>query len=242
MREMGCSRQRRLLFLLPGAAALVLLSSMTLGVPVAAAATPSSVLKAAKLAIARQSGARLHDVSRSGSSSEQVNADFGTKNGNETFLAGKSRVALRLTPAYGYLSGSASGLKAIFGLTATEVKKIGTHWMSVKAGTTEYSALKANLTISVLANVLPAVKGTTMSMRVTRGVHLYVLKWTTAATRSAPKFSTTMTISSRTTLPAEEITTTSTGSSTTTFSRWGERVVVTAPPASSTISYTKVAG
>ncbi|MHB1510652.1 MAG: hypothetical protein ACYCST_05085 [Acidimicrobiales bacterium] len=239
---MVCSRQRRLLFLLPGAAALVLLSSVSLGVPVAAAATTSSVLKAAKLALSRQTGARLHDLSKSGLSSELVSADFGTKNGDESFLAGKSRVALRLTPAYGYLSGSASGLKAIFGLTAAEVKKIGKDWMSVKAGTTEYSALKTNLTISVLANVLPGVKGTTMSTKVTQGVHLYVLKWTTAATTSAPKFSTTMTISARTALPAEEITTTSTGSSTTTFSKWGEHVVVTAPPASSTISYTKVAG
>ena len=215
--------------------------STALGVAASAAATTSSVLKAVKAAMAKQTGVHLVDSSKSGSSSALAIVDFGTKSGDETLSEGKARLTLKLSPTYAYLSGNTSGLTTIFGLTAAQAKKVGKDWISVKAGTSEYAAFKSGLTISSLAGVLPATKGTTLSTTVTDGVHLYVLKWTTAATSSAPKLSNTMTISAAgATLPVEEITTASSGSSTTKFSRWGEHVAVSAPPVASTISYSKV--
>jgi len=191
--------------------------------------------------MAKQTGVHLVDSSKSGSSSALAIVDFGTKSGDETLSEGKARLTLKLSPTYAYLSGNTSGLTTIFGLTAAQAKKVGKDWISVKAGTSEYAAFKSGLTISSLAGVLPATKGTTLSTTVTDGVHLYVLKWTTAATSSAPKLSNTMTISAAgATLPVEEITTASSGSSTTKFSRWGEHVAVSAPPVASTISYSKV--
>ena len=231
--------RRRVLFVSLGATALVM--STALGVAASAAATTSSVLKAVKAAMAKQTGVHLVDSSKSGSSSALAIVDFGTKSGDETLSEGKARLTLKLSPTYAYLSGNTSGLTTIFGLTAAQAKKVGKDWISVKAGTSEYAPLKSGLTSSSLAVLFPATKGTTLSTTVTDGVHLYVLKWTTAATSSAPKLSNTMTISAAgATLPVEEITTASSGSSTTKFSRWGEHVAVSAPPVASTISYSKV--
>ena len=229
----------RVLFVSLGATALVM--STALGVAASAAATTSSVLKAAKAAMAKQTGVHLVDSSKSGSSSILAIVDFSTKSGEETFSEGKVRLTLRVSPTYAYISGNASELTAIFGLTAAQAKKVGKDWISVKAGTSEYAAFKSGLTISSLVGVLPPTKGTTLSTTVTDGVHLYVLKWTTAATSSEPKLSNTMTISAEgATLPVEEITTASSGSATTKFSRWGEHVVVSAPPAASTIAESKI--
>ncbi len=190
--------------------------------------------------MAKQMGVHLVISSKFGSSSVLAIVDFGTKSGEETLSEGKAKLTLKVTPTYAYISGNSSGLTTIFGVTAAQAKKVGKDWMSVKAGTSEYAAFKSGLTISTLASVLPATKGTTSSTTVTDGVHLYVLKWTTAATSSTPKLSNTMTISAvGATLPVEEITTASSGSVTTMFSRWGEHVAARAPPVASTISYSK---
>ncbi len=231
-------RRRRVLFVSVGATALVL--STALGVAASATTTASSVLKAAKEAMAKQTGVHLVDSSKSGSSSILAIGDFGTKSAEETLSEGKARLTLKLTPTYAYIGGNSSGLTTIFGLTAAQAKKVGKDWISVKAGSSEYAAFKSGLTISSLAVLLPATKGTTLSTTVADGVHLYVLKWTTAATSSTPKLSNTMTISAvGATLPIEAITTASSGSATTEFSKWGEHVAVSVPPVASTISYSK---
>ncbi|MGD0219792.1 MAG: hypothetical protein ABSC73_04940, partial [Acidimicrobiales bacterium] len=229
-----------------GATAFVM--STAVGVAASAAATTSSVLKAAKAAMAKQTGVHVVDSVKSGSVSQLMIADFGTKSGEETLSEGKERLTVKLTPTYAYFSGNSSGLTAT-GLTAAQAKKVGKDWISMKAGTSEYASIKSDLTVSALAVLLPATKGTTLSTTVTAGVHLstvtdgvhlYVLKWTTAATSSTSKLSNTMTISAvGATLPVEVITTAPSGSATTKFSKWGEHVAVSTPPAASTISYAK---
>ncbi len=231
--------RRWVLFVSLGATALVM--SIVVCIAASAAATTSSVLKAAKAAMAKQTGVHVVDSSKSGSSSTLAIVDFGTKSGEETLSAGKASLTLKLSLTYAYISGSSSGLTTILGLTANEAKKVGKDWISVKAGTSEYAEFKTGLTISALAGVLPATKGTTLSTTVTDGVHLYVLKWMTAATSSTPELSNTMTISAvGATLPVEEISTAASGSATTKFSKWGEHVAVSAPPVASTIAYSKV--
>ena len=191
--------------------------------------------------MAKQTGVHLVESGKSGSSSVLFIADLGTKSGQETASEGKARLTLELTPTYAYIGGNSSGLTTIFGLTAAQAKKVGKDWISVKAGTSEYAPLKSGLTSSSLAVLFPATKGTTLSTTITDGVHLYVLKWTTAATSSTPKLSHTMTISAvGATLPVELLATASSGSASTKFSKWGEHVTVSAPPVASTISLSKL--
>ena len=232
-------RRRWVFFVSLGATALVM--STALGAAASPPATTSSVLKAAKVALSKQTGVHVVESSNADSVSWLFNVDLGTKSGQQTVSVGYARVRYRLTPTYVYISGNSPGLTTIFNLTAAQARKVGNDWMSAKAGTSAYASFKSNLTISSLVGFLPPAKGTTLSSIVTDGVHLYVLKWTTAATSSTPKSSNTMTFSAvGATLPVELRTTASGVTSTAKFSRWGEHVAVNAPPVASTISYSKV--
>ena len=236
---------RRWNFLLLSLAAIaVVVPTVALGVVASAAATTSSVLTAAKAAIAKQTGVHLVVTTKSSSSAstEKWVADLGAKSGVETIAEGKASASIKVTPTYAYFTGNSAGLTTIFGLSAAEAKKIGKDWVSLKSSTSQYSDLKSGVTISSVTGVLPKAKGTSLSTTVTAGVHLYVLKWTTAATSSTPKLSITLTISATgATLPVEETTAASGGAEEAlVFSKWGERVAVSTPPAASTISYSKV--
>jgi hypothetical protein len=94
--------------------------------------------------------------------------------------------------------------------------------------------------VKSLESLLPESKGTTLS---TKGAD-YVLTWTSAASGSTPKLSNTLSVTAKgTNLPVEETSTDSSGEKvTTTVSKWGEAIVVHAPPASSTIAAAAVSG
>jgi hypothetical protein len=228
-----------------GAAALVM--SAALGASASAGVvTTSSVLAAAQAAITKQSSVHLAVTFKpsSSSSTEKTAADWGEKSGVESISLGEPTVTTEVTPTRAYVRGNYSGLTTISGLSSAEAKKLGKDWTFVNTGTSEYSSVESNLTISWVAGGLPAAKGTKLSTEVVKGAKLYILKWTTAATSSAPKLSNTLIISAvGATLPVEDTMTASGGGKETImFSSWGEHVVVSAPPARSTIAYSKITG
>jgi hypothetical protein len=241
---MKLSTSRRLGRAIGGAA----LAGSTLAMAGAAGATQvpttSSVLVAAKAAIAKRTGVHLVVTSKSSSTSvaEHVAADLGKATGTETISDGTGTVIIRVTPTYAYLSGNSTGLTKVVGLSAAEVSKLGSDWVSVKAGTSQYTGLAGSMTISSVAGVLPEAKGTTLSAPAVAGKGVYALKWETAATSSAPKFTNTLILSAAgATLPVEEITTAAGGArETVMLSHWDELIQVTPPPASSTIPFSKL--
>ena len=210
----------------------------------AAAVTTSSVLAAAKAAITEQSGVHvvITFTASSTSSPREAIADLGKADGVDVLLLGKATVTFELTPAYVYVSGNSSGLTTIFGLNSAQAKKLGKDWISVNAGSSEYSSLKSSLTISSVTGVLPAAKGTKLSTEILRAPSWTCLSGRRRPRGSGPKASYTLTVPANgATLPIEEIGTASNGGKETSlFSKWGERVVVKAPPASSTIAYSEI--
>ncbi len=214
--------------------------------PSARAETTSSVLASAKAAITKQTGARLSFTVTSTSSSgiEKVTENLGVTEGMETIALGAATATIKVTPSYGYISGSSSGLTTIFGLSAAQAKKVGKHWVSFKAGTSQYSDFKSGVTMSSVDSVLPEAKGTKTSMADVKGTKVYVLTWTVAATSSTPKTSDTLTISAvGAALPIKETASDAAGDhETLLLSNWGEHVSVSAPPAASTISYSQLTG
>ncbi len=199
----------------------------------------SSLIKTVKVAIGKESGAKLVSIEHSTSSSDVAKESLfaGTSSGQESFAAGAADVKIKVTSSDAYVSGSSSGLTTILGMSSADAKKIGSKWVYWKHGTTEYSDLKADVTVSSLTSVLPKAKGTKLSTHVTAGSTLYVLKWTTAATSSTSKLSNTLSVSMRTDLPVQSTSTASGGTKvTTTFSGWGKHVRVSAPPAGSTVA------
>jgi hypothetical protein len=212
----------------------------------AAVATVGSVLQAAKAAIATQAGVHVQFVARSSSTSktEKILADIGRTSGAETISVGSAHLAVKVTPSRGYASGNTAGLTTLFGLSAAEAKKAGADWVSWKVGTSQYSDLKADVTMTSVTALIPKADGTKLSSAVTNGARLFVLTWTIPGTSSTPQVSNRLTISaSGMALPVEATSTASDGTTaTTTLSRWGEPVQVGAPPIASTIASSKVTG
>jgi hypothetical protein len=228
-----------------GAAALVavVLPLAVLGAPASAGTvTAATVIKQAKAAIAAQSSAHLEfDAASSASSStEQIVADVGSGTGRETVTDGTAVLHVMVTPQDGYISGSSSGLTSLFGMTAAEATKVGKRWEFWKKGTTQYKNLETVISVKSLESLLPKTKGTALS---TKGSD-YVLTWTSAASSTTPKLSNTLSIAAKgTTLPLVETSTDSSGEKvSTSVTKWGEAIVVHAPPASSTIAAASVTG
>src|SRR5664280_735609 len=220
--------------------------AMMVATPIAAEAsvkdaTASYVISTAKAAIANESGVHVLVTSKTSSSSSKVVADIGATSGVETITEGSDAATIKVTPTYAYVSGNAAGLISLMGLSAKEQKKVGSDVISMKAGTTPYKSLKSSITIPVLANLLPTVKGTTYSTRSIDGQQYYELSWTTKATSSTSKSKSVLTISEgAVVLPVREVSTSSSGTGTTNFSKWGERISVSVLPTSQIIPYSKV--
>ena len=238
----------RLLSRLVAAVALgmssLLVSLALAGEASAAPVTTSSILAAAKKAIAKRVGVHLAlSVKTSATAtSAQVSADLGRRSGLEAISEGGASVMIKATPSYDYFTGNAAGLTKIFGLSSANARKVGKKWVSLKAGTSEYSSLQSGATISSVTGVLPKAKGTTLTSEILGGVRYYLLRWKVAATGSAPALSYSLTMSSRA-LPMRETALGAGGSSETiSLSHWDEHVVVHPPAAASTVAYTTISG
>lgn len=228
-----------------GAVALVavVLPLAVLGAPASAGTvTAATVIKEAKAAIATQSSAHLEFDAGSSTSSatEQIVADVGAHGGTETVTDGAAVLHVMVTPEDGYISGSASGLTSLFGMTAAEATKVGKRWEFWKKGTTQYKNLESVVSVQSLQSLLPKSKGTKVSSQDSH----YVLTWTSAASGSTPKLTNTLTITAKgTSLPVEETSTDAGGEKvTTSISKWGEAIVVHAPPAASVVAASKITG
>jgi hypothetical protein len=208
--------------------------------------TPSSVISAAELAIAKQASVHVVFVAHAGSpaKTETIVADVGRASGTETATEGKASLVITVSTTHVYVSGNASGLTTIFGMSSAEAKKVGKKWESWRAGTSQYANLKSDVTMSSVRALLPKAKGTTVAAVVAAGSTFSVLKWKIAATSSIPGVTNTLTVSSgATTLPVKEVARVSNGSqATTTLSEWGEPLVVGIPPSAATIPSSKITG
>jgi hypothetical protein len=209
-------------------------------------ATTNSVLTALKAAISKQTAVHVVSFARSGSTSttENIVADVGVTSGAETVSLGKSHLSVRVTATYAFVRGNSSGLVNLFGLSSAEAKKAGSEWVSFKTGTSQYSNVKADVTFRSVTALLPRAKGTKLSTEVVNGTKLDVLKWTSPSSNSVPTLSNTLTVSTGLiTLPVKVTSIAANGTKeTTTLSKWGELVLVSAPPAASSIASSEVAG
>jgi len=203
--------------------------------------TASSVITAATAVLKSEIGVHVKVSTTNGKVTTTVTAKIGTVDGTETYVSGGEKFVITVTPTYAYLSGSKTGLVTLMGLTATEQKKVGSSSVAMKKGTTPYTTFKTNLTSGTFSALLPSVKGTTLLAKRDKATNGYQLSWVTKATSSAPKSTSILTISSgKKALPIKESVITSTGHSTTAFSKWGKKVSVVTP--TKTVTYAAVFG
>jgi hypothetical protein len=207
-------------------------------------AVAASVIIAAGDAMLTQKSVRvvITDRAAGAASSQRIVADIGAVTGTELITYGTTTATILVTRQAAYFTGNAAGLSAYLGLSAASAAKVGSRWVVIKAGTSEYQDLAAEDTISSLpSSILPsAADATGVRAATIDGQKAYILDWT--ATAGAPAAGTSASngtgaaVSVRLTLtagpqvlPVSETITTSTDSKTVTFSRWGAPFTVTAP-------------
>ncbi|HEY1825304.1 MAG TPA: hypothetical protein VGG21_05005 [Acidimicrobiales bacterium] len=219
--------------------ALVVVPSLS--AQAAGAPSAKSLLAAAKTALAAENGVHIVVTTLEAKIKSSVVADIGNTSGTETYNSGTEKFTISVTPTVAYMSGSKKGLTTIMGLSSTQQQKVGTATVVMKKGTSPYTSLHSNLTANAYAQLLPTLAETKLLRTRDKSTHGYKLTWTTKATSTTPKSVTVMVVSSGAkALPISESVTSSSGTSRTTFTHWGEKVVVKKP--AKTIAYSTVFG
>ncbi|MCU1492871.1 MAG: hypothetical protein JWO62_635 [Acidimicrobiaceae bacterium] len=249
MTEHQPSRRRRAVALT--VAVPLLAASAGLGESAAAAATVShsstpttaNLVTAAKKAMLAKKSVHFELFSLASGTSEHIVADAGASTGRQVITSGKSTASVLVTTTDAYFDGNASGLSLFFGMPAADITKVGSKWVYVKAGTTQYTSFKNGVVSSSLpASFLPTaaqVKTTTITNGTVANKRVYILKWTT--TSSGKKVTETINLDATgTSLPISASGVSGKNHTTTTFSKWGEQIKLTAP--TSLIAFTKLAG
>lgn len=174
---------------------------------------------------------------------EVLSGDIGEKSADEFIVQGKDTVSIRVTPEASYFMGNAGGLEDFLGLSKKAAKRAGKSWVENKAGTTLYKDLfQADTMGSLPASLLPtksaAVK---LASKEVGGTAVKVLTWTESD--NGTKISEVLTVPANgLPLPLTEVTDVSSAhlDQTSTFSAWGKKLHVVAPPAKDVVSYSKV--
>jgi len=116
--------------------------------------TAASILAAAKISLTKEQGVHVKVVTFAGKVNSTLVADIGRVSGSESYVSGNETFTITVTPTYAYLSGSASGLTKLIGLSSAEQKKVGTASMTMKKGTTEYTTFQSDMTAGAFDQLL----------------------------------------------------------------------------------------
>ena len=205
--------------------------------------TVKNVVSATQKAIKAEASVRLTVISTDSKTkaSETEIADAGTTSGLQSLVQGQAKAYVRITKKAAFLGGNAKGLSVIFGVPSADVKKVGTKWISVAAGSTQYTSIVNGGTIGpLLAGLLPT---STAKVTVTReqlsGQHATALSWSETSSTGTVKLKLDVASTGKS-LPLEINATQGVVHAVTTFAKWGEKISVTAP--TKTISITKLTG
>lgn len=227
-------------------AAPLLATSIGAGTALAAASRPDAALPsstalvaATRKAIVAAKSAHFELASTVSGTSERITADTAATAGRQVITSGTSTATLIVLPRFAYFSGNKSGLARFFGMPANDITRVGAKWVSVRAGTTQYTRFKAAVDASLLTGFLPSAKSVQVASATVGSRRGYSLRWTT--TSSGRKVSYTLTVAATgPPLPIDDAITSGKDHERTTFSKWGETVKLSAPR--STIAFTKLAG
>lgn len=222
---------------------LAAFAATTLAAPLAGAASPTAagVIAASRSALKGEHGVHLVVTTHQGATTTVAVADIGSSAGRESYASGSSRFSVEVTKKAAYLSGSPTGLKSLMGLSAKQATAVGSKWIVMKKGSEQYKEFWLNLTAKSFDAVLPSASGTRLLAGRDGATGGFRLRWENKATSTTAASTTTLVIAAtHAALPLREVVGTASGTSTTVFSHWGERVRIAAPR--STIAYATVFG
>jgi hypothetical protein len=205
----------------------------------------SSVLTAAEDTMLTEQAVHMviTDQLTGGATAQRITADMGTVTGTELISYGSATATIRVTRQAAYFTGSKAGLSSYLGLAPAAAGRVGSRWVVIKAGTSEYQDLAAENTLAALpSSILPAASQVAaVSTATVSGQKVYILDWTTTPSGSQTPISARLTLTATPqVLPVSEMLTTKGESKTVTFSNWGAAFTVAAPAQS--IPYAQVTG
>jgi hypothetical protein len=208
----------------------------------ASAGRSSVILAASKASLDRQTTVRVSVVSRlvkkfTGS----VVADLGTNTGREVIDSGHVKVKVLLTTKMSYISGNEAGLESFVGLPGPTAAKIGPNWITAPARSTMYAYVARSLNVIAVRSVTPPAKGVTMSRVTVAGEPAYRFTWIAKASGTTPITSKSIYLTtSGGYLPIEEVLQNVNGTTTTSFSRWGEKISFHLPNKHTLVPYARI--
>lgn len=211
------------------------------GVPVASGAgvTPSPLgtmgIESGLLADARTAmngSAGVHMVITSTSTSGMTTStrtavmDSGTTSAVETLTDGPAAGHLVVTSAEAYFSGNSAGLGEFFGMSAQDVTRIGTAWVSMAAGTSQYTNFSAgSLIASIPSTLMPSTDAVTLTTATDSGRKVYRLAWTSFGSDASTVIKRKLDLDAAGQhLPVSETSTSAGTTQTVTFTAWGTAV------------------
>lgn len=211
------------------------------GVPVAkdqagsgTSALEGALLIAAKKAILAQTGVHIvvtHYHVGSKAAAGRIVADAGATSASEELMSGSAVASIRVTPAAAYFSGNTGGLKTLIGVSSSAASKIGSRWVEMKAGTSEYKNLAAESLISALpASILPAAGNSgTLASQTMAGRQVYVLTWQVSGGSTGTISEQLVLTATSAPVPLRETSNSEGATQTVEFTHWGQHVTVAAP-------------
>jgi len=201
----------------------------------------TDLIAAVKKAMIAAKSVHFEVTSAVSGTNEHIIADAGTSTGRQSIKSGKSTADVLVTATDAYFDGNKSGLSTFFNMPAADIAKVGTKWVYIKAGTSQYKNFKDGIVISALpASFLPtAAQAKTAKVLDGKGSGkpLYALKWT--VTSSGTKIDETLDVDATgSDLPLDATGVSGKNHTLTTFSKWGETIKLTAPK--SLIAFTEL--
>ena len=200
----------------------------------------SDLLAKMKHATNMQSSVRLTIQASQGAPklNETVTVDSSRNSGRQTAVSGKERANVLLTTSGAYLSGNSLGLTAFFALPKDDLALVGTKWISIKPGTTQYKSFVSAITVkNLLANLLPTSKSLSVRATTYKSEPTYEIDWSISSSGTTTKLTLTVPRTGRV-LPLAESASTGKTVEHSYLTNWGERINVQAPK--NTIAITKL--
>ena len=248
------SRHSRPLTLLGGTLASLSLTGLSLVVagpagaaPVHAALrhsaplpSPASLISKVKSAIATVNSVHLviYATEASPKLTETITQDAGITMGSQHVTSGNEWASVLLTKSDAYLAGNSSGLSAFFALPADDQLLVGTKWILIKSGTTQYQSFVNSVTVKgLLKNLLPTSSALTVHDTTFNKIPTYEIDWSVTANNATTKLTLTVPRTGKE-LPYLESATSSGTTERSVLSHWNRPVTIHSP--ANTIAITKL--
>ncbi|HUY07217.1 MAG TPA: hypothetical protein VMU99_08165 [Acidimicrobiales bacterium] len=169
---------------------------------------------------------------------ETISQDSGLNSGSQNVATGSEHASVRLTPSNAYLSGNSSGLSAFFALPPDDLPLVGTKWIVIKSGATQYKTFVNTIEFkNLFKNLVPSTKPLSIRATTMHSIASYVLHWQIKSGTATTNLNLYIPENGKK-LPIAETAVSGTTVEQSVLSHWNERIVIKVP--TNTIAISKL--